>query len=113
MAIQRPPPQPYDPLDRRVASLLAMTIPSKRDVLYHEARRSGTRLAETGFTTTGDNCLLKTGIPVTMPIMRTADRDMPLFEKAGGGEGLTFMLRLIDCFLPHIPRNSLKSLDSD
>ena len=68
MAIQRPPPQPYDPLDRRVASLLAMTIPSKRDVLYHEARRSGTRLAETGFTTTRDKCLLKTGMPVTMPI---------------------------------------------
>jgi hypothetical protein len=32
-AIQGPPPQPYDPLDRRVASLLAMTIPSKQDVL--------------------------------------------------------------------------------
>ena len=29
MAIQGPPPQPYDPLDRHVASLLAMTIPSK------------------------------------------------------------------------------------
>jgi hypothetical protein len=26
-----PPPQPFDPLDRRVASLLATTIPSKRD----------------------------------------------------------------------------------
>jgi hypothetical protein len=33
VAIQGPPLQPYDPLDRRVASLLAMTIPSKRDVL--------------------------------------------------------------------------------
>jgi len=30
VAIQGPPPQPYDPLDRHVASLLAMTIPSKR-----------------------------------------------------------------------------------
>ena len=33
VAIQGPPPQPRDPLDRHVASLLAMTIPSKRDVL--------------------------------------------------------------------------------
>jgi 2-polyprenyl-6-methoxyphenol hydroxylase-like FAD-dependent oxidoreductase len=33
VAIQGPPPQPYNPLDRHVASLLAMTIPSKRDVL--------------------------------------------------------------------------------
>jgi hypothetical protein len=33
VAIQGPPPQSYDLLDRRVASLLAMTIPLKRDVL--------------------------------------------------------------------------------
>ena len=33
VAIQGPPPQPYDPLDRHVAPLLAMTIPSTRDVL--------------------------------------------------------------------------------
>jgi hypothetical protein len=32
-AIQGPQPQPDDPLDRRVASLLALTCPSKRDVL--------------------------------------------------------------------------------
>jgi hypothetical protein len=32
VAIQGPSPQPYDPLDRRVASLLAMTIPLKRDM---------------------------------------------------------------------------------
>ncbi len=33
VAIQVPPPQPYDPVDRRVASLLAMTLPSKRVML--------------------------------------------------------------------------------
>jgi hypothetical protein len=33
VAIQGRPPQPYDPLDRYVAPLLAMTIPSMRDVL--------------------------------------------------------------------------------
>jgi hypothetical protein len=33
VAIQGPPPQACDPLDRRVASLLAMTILSKRDML--------------------------------------------------------------------------------
>jgi len=37
VAIQGPPPQPYDPLDRHVASLLAMTIPSKRDRKRFEA----------------------------------------------------------------------------
>jgi hypothetical protein len=35
VAIQGPPPQPFDPPDRRVASLLATTIPSKRDAHVH------------------------------------------------------------------------------
>jgi hypothetical protein len=35
VAIHGRPPRTYDPLDRRVGPLLAMTLPSKRDVRYY------------------------------------------------------------------------------
>jgi uncharacterized membrane protein YtjA (UPF0391 family) len=45
VAIQGPPPHAYNPLDRHVASLLAMTNPSKRDLLKGWLLRSFRRSA--------------------------------------------------------------------